>query len=74
MPKFVKVEKTNSSSIKKFVEKLENLNIYDDLDKFVDGSPQLNYDTFITHVQYAKNKHIPKKLVKYKKNIKNLNG
>ena len=30
-PKFVEVEKVNSSSIKKFVEELENLKIYDDL-------------------------------------------
>ena len=67
MPKFVEVEKVNSSSIKKFVEELENLIIYDDLNKFVDSSPHLNYDTFINLVQYAKNKHIPRKQVKYQK-------
>ena len=74
MPKFVEVEKVNSSSIKKFVEELKNLNIYDDLNKSVDSSSYLNYDTFINLVQYAKIKHIPRKQVKYKKTIKNLNG
>ena len=67
VPKFVEVEKVNSSSIKKFVEELENLNIYDGLNKSVDSSPHLNYDTFINLVQYAKNKHIPRKQVKYQK-------
>ena len=67
VPKFVEVEKVNSSSIKKSVEELENLNIYDDLNKSVDSSPHLNYDTFINLVQYAKNKHIPRKQVKYQK-------
>ena len=74
VPKFVEVEKVNSSSIKKFVEELENLNIYDDLNKSADSSLHFNYDTFINLVQYAKNKHISRKQVKYKKNIKNLNG
>ena len=67
MPKFVEVENVISSSIKKFVEELENLNIYDDLNKSVDSSQHLNYDTFINLVQYAKNKHIPRKQVKYQK-------
>ena len=69
VPKFVEVEKVNSSSIKTFVEELENLNIYDDLNKSVDSSPYLNYryDTFINIVQFAKNKHIPRKQVKYQK-------
>ena len=67
VPKFVEVEKVSSSSIKKIVEELENLNIYDDLNKSVDSSLHLNYDTFINLVQYAKNKHIPRKQVKYQK-------
>ena len=75
MPKFVEVEKANSSSLKKIVEELESFNIYDDLNKSVESSQHRNYDTFINLVKYAKNKHIPKKQVKYKKrNIKNLNG
>ena len=67
MPKFVEVEKVNFSSIKKIVGELENFNIYDDLNKSVDSSPHLNYDTFINLVQYVKNKHIPRKQVKYQK-------
>ena len=70
MPKVAEVEKVNSSSIKKIFEELENLNIYDDLNKSVDSSPHLNYDTFINLVQYAKNKHISRKQVKYKKKLK----
>ena len=67
MPKFVEVERANSSSLKKIVEELDNFNIYDDLNKSVDSSPHRNYDTFINLVKYAKNKHIPKKQVKYRK-------
>ena len=44
------------------------MNIYDQLDHSLDGCPQKNYTIFLLLINYAKNKYLQKKRVKYKKN------
>ena len=44
------------------------MNIYDQLDHSLDGCPQKNYTIFSLLINYAKNKYLQKKRVKYKKN------
>ena len=44
------------------------MNIYDQLDHSLDGCPQKNYTIFSLLINYAKNKYLQKKRVKYEKN------
>ena len=43
------------------------MNIYDQLDHSLDGCPQKNYTLFSLLINFAKNKYLQKKRVKYKK-------
>ena len=50
-----------------FVNELNELNIYDQLQSALDTNPQENYDTFIKLLSSAKNKHLPKRIVRFNK-------
>ena len=68
IPKYVEIEKRDAFSIDQFITELKKMNIYDQLDHSLDGCPQKNYTIFSLLINYAKNKYLQKKRVKYKKN------
>ena len=43
------------------------INIYDQLQSAIDTNPQENYDTFIKLLISAKNKHLPRRIVRFNK-------
>ena len=58
-----------------FIRELEDNNIHDKLVQAIDSDPQENYDRFIALLNDAKNKHLPRKSVRYINiSIKNPNG
>ena len=67
--KFVEIEKRKDASMSNFAEELISLNIYDKLDKNMANDPNQNYEIFAEAINYAREKHLPKKKVKYKKSI-----
>ena len=67
IPKFIDIETKDERSIKNFIEELENLNINDQLKPLTDSNPNDNYEIFAQLLKYAKDKHLPKRTVKYKK-------
>ena len=50
-----------------FIDELKSFNICEKLEDHVDNNPQDNYELFHRLLQYAKNKHLPKKRVRYDK-------
>ena len=46
---------------------MNELNIYDQLQSALNTNPQENYDTFIKLLSSAKNKHLPKRIVRFNK-------
>ena len=52
-----------------FAEELISLNIYDKLDTNIANDPDQNYEKFAEAINYARQEHLPKKKVKYKKSI-----
>ena len=67
VPKFIEIEKSDDGSMLAFVNELNELNIYDQLQSALDINPQENYDTFIKLLSRAKNKHLSKKIVRLNK-------
>ena len=67
VPKFIEIEKNDPRSIQNFVDELEELNIYDKLQKSVNSDPEENYDIMLKLLSTAKEKHLPKKMVKFDK-------
>ena len=65
--KYVTIEKTDPRSLNAFIEEVKELNIYDQLAQRIDSDPQENYDVFSQLINYAREKHIPRKTVKYNK-------
>ena len=65
--KYVTIEKTDPRPLNGFIEEVKELNIYDQLAQRIDSDPQANYDVFSQLINYAKEKHIPRKTVKYNK-------
>ena len=65
VPKFIEIEKSDERSMHAFVNELNELNIYDQLQSAL--NPQENYDTFIKLLSSAKNKHLPKRIVRFNK-------
>ena len=49
----------------KFIDELNSLSIYDQLNVSLNSSAQENYEIFSRLLKYAKEKHLPKKLVKF---------
>ena len=67
--KFVEIEKRDDASMSNFAEELISLNIYDKLDTNIANDPNQNYEKFAEAINYARQKHLPKKKVKYKNSI-----
>ena len=65
--KFINIEKRDDSSMNKFVDELTSLNICDKLDKQLTSDPNNNYEILSGLLKYAREKHLPKKTVKYQK-------
>ena len=54
-------------SISNFIEELKTMNIYGHLYKDLDSSPQTNYEILAQLLKYAREKHLPKMRIKFKK-------
>ena len=67
VPKFIEIEKSDDRSMHAFVNELNELNIYDQLQSALNTNPQENYDSFIKLLSSAKNKHLPKRIVRFNK-------
>ena len=67
VPKFIEVERSDERSMHNFVKELDEICIYEQLQAALDANPQENYDIFIKLVTSAKNKHLPKKIVRFNK-------
>ena len=67
VPKFMEIEKSDDRSMHAFVNELNELNMYDQLQSAIDTNPQENYDTFIKLLSSAKNKHLPRRIVPFNK-------
>ena len=52
-----------------FTNQLKALNIYDQLDKMLTGDPNENYQLLSSRLNAAREKHMPRKRVKYKKKV-----
>ena len=65
--KFINIEKRDDSSMNKFVDELTSLNICEKLDKQLTSDPNNNYEILSGLLKYAREKHLPKKTVKYQK-------
>ena len=75
VPKFIEIDKNDPRSIQNFVDELEELNIYDKLQKSVISDPEENYDIMLKVLSTAKGKHLQKKMVKFdKRKHKKLSG
>ena len=64
-PKFVEIQTNDPKSIQNFVNKLDELNIYNHLQTAIDSSPDVNYHTILELLSTVKDKHLPKKIVKF---------
>ena len=67
VPKFIKIEKSDDRSMHAFVNELNEFNIHDQLQSALNTNPQENYHTFIKLLSSAKNKHLPKRIVRFNK-------
>ena len=67
VPKFMEIEKNDPRSIKKFMNELEELKIYDKRKTSVNNVPEENYDIMLKLLATAKQQHLPKKMVKFDK-------
>ena len=65
--KFIDIECNDQRSMQAFLSELEDMDIYDKLEQSVDSNPHDNYDRFITLINDAKEKQLPKKTVKFNK-------
>ena len=66
-PKMIKIKKQSLSDLQKFDAELCKANIYQQLDTNPLLDPNLNFETMNTIIENAKEKHIPCKYVKFKK-------
>ena len=67
--KFIDIEKRDERSMNNFINELKSINIYDQLDKELTGDPNENYQLLSNRLNAAREKHIPRKRVKYKKKL-----
>ena len=65
--KFIELEIFNDESIEKFQNEIANLEMHNQLDANINKNPNDNYTIVSTFLQNAKNKHIPKRIVKFNK-------
>ena len=64
-PNFVEIQTNDPESIQNFVNELDKLNIYNHLQAAIDNSPDVNYHTILELLSTVKDKHLPKKMVKF---------
>ena len=64
-----KVSKYIEISLQNFINKLKLLNIYGQLETKLHTNPETNYEIFTKLLKFVKDKHIPKKNVKYNKHL-----
>ena len=69
LSKYIEVEKSDEISLQIFINELKLLNIYDQLETKLHTNPETNYEIFTMLLKFAKDKHIPKKTVKYNKHL-----
>ena len=67
--KFIEVETRDERSMNNFVNELKEANIYDQLDKQLTGDTNANYELFNSFLNTAREKHLPKKRIKYQKKL-----
>ena len=67
VPKFIDIECNDHRSMQAFIRELEDNNIHDKLEQAIDSDPQENYARFIALLNDAKNKHLPRKRVRFNK-------
>ena len=65
--KFIDIEKRDERPMNNFINKLMALNIYDQFDKELTGDPNETYQLLSSRLNTAREEHLPKKRVKYKK-------
>ena len=66
-PKYIQLERHDDQSLNNFIDVLKFSNICEQLQDHVDSNPQDNYELFHRLLQNAKDKHLPKKRVRYDK-------
>ena len=69
MNKFINIEKLDDHSMSKFVNELISLDIYEKLDKQLNSDPNNNFEVLSQILKYAREKHLPKKKVKYQNKL-----
>lgn len=67
VPKYIEIEKHNELSIQNFVDELNRLNIYDTLCGQLNNNSHDSYELFSRLIKFAREKHFPKKKVKFDK-------
>ena len=65
VPKFVEIQINDSDSIQNFVNKLDELKIYNHLHTAIGSSPDVKYDTMLELLSTVKDKHLPNKWIKF---------
>ena len=65
--KFIELEVFNDESIERFQNEIANLEMHNKLDANINKNPNHNYKIVSTFLQNAKNKHFPKRVVKFNK-------
>lgn len=63
VPKHVEIETTDELSIENFIKELKIMDLYNKL-KIV-NTTQANHDIFSRLIEYARDKHLPKKIVRF---------
>ena len=64
-PKYIQLERHDDQLWNNFIDELKSSNICEQLQEHVDSNPQDNYVLFHRLLQNAKEKHLPKKRVRY---------
>ena len=67
VPKFIDIECSDHRSMQAFIRELEDNNIHDKLEQAIGSDHQENYDRFIVLLNDAKNKHLPRKRLRFNK-------
>ena len=67
IPKLIDIECNDHRSMQAFIRELEDNNIHDKLEQAIDSDPQENYARFIALLNGAKDKHLPRKRVRFNK-------
>ena len=66
-PQYTQLERHDDQSLNNFIDELKSSNICGQLQQHVDSNSQDNYELFHRLLQNAKEKHLPKKRVRYDK-------